>query len=497
MTTRSADRIDPIMAGLIRVGGAIAAAWLVMSLTYPFGWDQGLFSWVADAIVHGGLPYRDAWDIKGPLLYYLYALAQWLFGVHLWGIRLLDAAFLGLGTMALVRTVTTLADRRTAQFAATLFALWYASHSYWHTAQPDAWSGMLLVVGVGPLLGASAVGAPALVTAGLCLGLTALLKPLWIVFIALPLLAILLSGWPNPIRSVLVVIGSWLVPIALTIAWFGAHGALNDLIDVHLKYSALYVGLASDDRLKSLMQYFLANRITTVALPLATYGVTVLWKSRRPVAVVLLVWIAATVALVTWQGRFYAYHWLPMLPAMTVLAAIGVRALAQRAPAVGQIAAAILLLSCAASILLEGARFLAWQVGAIDRSAYYDGYGEPGADMRAVEWLETKAGPGKVFGFGFNCGVPWLAGRASVSRFCYALPLMMGQGTSVQSQYRAEALDALAVDPPRYIIVGTLSQQILGAELTIADFAELQSLVQRRYHEVARFGAITILEMTI
>jgi hypothetical protein len=70
---------DRFTTGLIRVGSALAGAWVVMSFTYPFGWDQGLFAWVGDAIVRGGLPYRDAWDFKGPLLYYVYALAQWLF----------------------------------------------------------------------------------------------------------------------------------------------------------------------------------------------------------------------------------------------------------------------------------------------------------------------------------------------------------------------------------------------------------------------------------
>lgn len=70
---------------------ALVLAWAFASLTWPFGWDQGIFAWVGETITRGGMPYRDAWDIKGPLPYYTYALAHWLFERNLWGIRILAA----------------------------------------------------------------------------------------------------------------------------------------------------------------------------------------------------------------------------------------------------------------------------------------------------------------------------------------------------------------------------------------------------------------------
>src|SRR4030095_9588147 len=183
MSTLADFSTDRFMTGLIRGGAALAALWVVMSFTYPFGWAQGLFAWVGDAIFRGGLPYRDAWDFKGPLLYYVYALAQWLLGVHLWSIRVVDAAFLGLATVAVFRTAAALADKRTARFAAVLYTLWYASHSYWHTSQPDGWAGMLLIGAVGLLLSDFYPTTVRIAGAGFCLGLAALLKPLWLVFI--------------------------------------------------------------------------------------------------------------------------------------------------------------------------------------------------------------------------------------------------------------------------------------------------------------------------
>jgi hypothetical protein len=262
-----------------------------------------------------------------------------------------------------------------------------------------------------------------------------------------------------------------------------------------LKYSALYAGLAADNRLRGLAEYFLASRVVPVAAPIAAYGLAILWRARRPVAILMGSWIAITIALVVMQGRFYAYHWLPMLPAMTILVVHGLHDLAQRSRMFERLAASVLVLGCVAPIGLELTRFAAWTVGAIDRHAYYDAYGEPGADMRTVEWLRTSAGPGKIFTFGWHCAVPWLSERQSVSRFGYSLPLMMGEGTDVRARYRQELLSALKADPPKYIVVGTLSAQILGTTLTIEDFPELAALVEHGYRPAAQFGAIAVHEI--
>src|SRR3954454_8475212 len=43
------------------------------SLLVPMGQDQGLYHTVAEEILHGGAPYRDAWDPKPPGVFYVHA----------------------------------------------------------------------------------------------------------------------------------------------------------------------------------------------------------------------------------------------------------------------------------------------------------------------------------------------------------------------------------------------------------------------------------------
>ena len=52
-----------------RVLLAIAGALILLrvpSLAQPMGPDQGLYAYVGDRILAGGLAYRDAWDQKPP-----------------------------------------------------------------------------------------------------------------------------------------------------------------------------------------------------------------------------------------------------------------------------------------------------------------------------------------------------------------------------------------------------------------------------------------------
>jgi len=480
---------------------AVAVLWLAMAMSYPLGWDQGLFAWVGNAIVQGGMPYRDAWDFKGPLVYYTFALAQWLFGVHLWSIRVLDAALLFAGTFAIHRSVVVMADAVTARWAALLFFLWYASHSYWHTAQPDGWTGLLLIVALAPLVSRPAAAGPvALAFAGACIGIATLFKPTNALFLALPIAHLVVSkatgatGRARPFALSAAVIAGWAAPVAAIAGWFAIQGALDDLIAVHLRYAAVYAWLSPENRLRGLTEYFLTTRVVAVTLPLVVFGAITLWRTNRPLAILLASWTLLVVALATAQNRFYAYHWLPLLPAWTLLGAAALHAMRSSLKTLATVVTGIILLHAIAPVVLEEARFLSWMAGRTDRAAYYDGYGEVGDDMRAERWLREQGQPGKVVVFGFHPAVAWLSQRETVSRFGYSLPLMMGDGLDVRDQYRAEFLRAIEATPPRYILVGVQSEQIFGATMTLDDFPELADLVRQSFREAARFGRIVIYE---
>jgi 4-amino-4-deoxy-L-arabinose transferase-like glycosyltransferase len=48
--------------------------------------DSGFYAYIGKAILHGQIPYRDVWDNKPPLGFYLNALALFVFGQTPWGV---------------------------------------------------------------------------------------------------------------------------------------------------------------------------------------------------------------------------------------------------------------------------------------------------------------------------------------------------------------------------------------------------------------------------
>src|SRR5215212_8521165 len=46
------------------------------SLVQPMGADQSLYAYVGERVLHGELPYIDAWDQKPPAIHYTYALMR-------------------------------------------------------------------------------------------------------------------------------------------------------------------------------------------------------------------------------------------------------------------------------------------------------------------------------------------------------------------------------------------------------------------------------------
>ena len=59
-----------LLAGAVVLLAAVPFIWAPGSLFLPLGRDQGIFAWVGGVILSGGLPYADAWEVKGPLSHF-------------------------------------------------------------------------------------------------------------------------------------------------------------------------------------------------------------------------------------------------------------------------------------------------------------------------------------------------------------------------------------------------------------------------------------------
>jgi hypothetical protein len=63
------------------------------------GIDEGVYQYEGNTILSGNTPYKDAWDHKQPLTYFIYALGSLLVPQSFWGVWLIEFIFLGIAAI--------------------------------------------------------------------------------------------------------------------------------------------------------------------------------------------------------------------------------------------------------------------------------------------------------------------------------------------------------------------------------------------------------------
>jgi|GEM_PF-2190113 len=92
--------------------GALAIVGFTLVLRLPYvhfpklNPDETIYGVIAREILHGDIPYRDEWELKPPLIFYIYAATFWLFGsislipVHVFAVMVMAATALFVGDIA-------------------------------------------------------------------------------------------------------------------------------------------------------------------------------------------------------------------------------------------------------------------------------------------------------------------------------------------------------------------------------------------------------------
>lgn len=163
------------------------AAWLLLAtllfglgtLAYPVGgWDVPTYSYIASTILDGGTPYRDAWDLKGPGIFFAYALQQLLFGRSALGIRLFDLLWQFGTALILCRLGMHIFQKQSlGLFAGLIYLLTYFARNLWDWMQPDSLVALPLALAVASVLRAwENDGFMSWLSAGFLVGVAVLFK---------------------------------------------------------------------------------------------------------------------------------------------------------------------------------------------------------------------------------------------------------------------------------------------------------------------------------
>jgi hypothetical protein len=496
----------------------------VPTLALPYGRDQSIFALVGQVIAGGGFPYRDAFDFKPPGIHLLYAVAGAVSRGGMWGPRLLDLLSLLLGIVALFRLVRP-ATRRGAILAAIHWGVAYTLLvSYWDLAQPEACSSTLVLwslflfrdAGRGRRGPARAFGS------GLLFGAAFWMKYTAVLYLPLHALVsaarapvevhageIVPAGATGRSRRLALAAGS-LVALALVALYLLAGGAFAAFVESQRDYLPGYSRLVlAGDPWRNLAASasagagFFTERPFLLWLPLL--GLALLVTSRGTALRWLpLTGVIASALAVIVQGKFFHYHWIPILPYLAWASGSGFDALLRRLePRRGErrvVAGLLVVLAVSALALsrtfffserLPAVRFLA---GATTReelvaSAAFGSYGEGNysvlGTMRAAERVaELCPEDGRIFVWGFEPLIYLASDRRPASRFIYNAPLISAW---CPNGWRDEIVKTLTDDPPDLFVVVShdpipwVTGVPVDSEHALALYPDLLRLLAARY----------------
>jgi hypothetical protein len=526
MTPLAAPRSATVLGSRIRPFDVACAAaivfFLMQILVLGYGRDQAIFAVVGRTLLEGGMPYRDAWDIKPPGIYLLYALARWLFGAGEHSIRVVEIVFILGGVVGLI----ILARRwwgsaRLGLGAAVIWTLVYAQMDYWHTAQAESFAASLtiLMLAVAPL---APSGPPCRWwwrwgLAGAIAGCLALLKPTFasagVALVAFLWLAPTLRS-SRRLSTTLVFVGAAALPCVLAIAWLAVRGALHDYLEISSAFLPRYAALSWQGlevlatSYRVLTEWWLgySSVIFVGVLLLLVLPPAEVHRGPYPLLAAILLLYLAGVAL---QAKFFAYQSSVIWPIAALFAAQGLRKLWLKIAHRGRAAQALFVLGLG---LVAGMRSLSedWVTRFVSRTRLFSAdesidvaatdrlrsfHTRDIGDRRAISTLIVRHTPpnSTLLVWGFEPIFYTWAGRQQASRFFFNIPL---RAPWYRDHARALFLQDLRRKLPHAIVVmhGDPYTMVAGdgdgrdSAAALANFTAFAQLVAERYVRITTIG---------
>ena len=330
------ETIIPIFISIV---GAVIALFPSnpVNMTLPSR-DSGVFLYVGWRFLNGGIPYRDVWDHKPPLIYFVDALGLKLSPNSLWGVwflqfififftiliiyRLLNKEF-GIysaiaGTIVLISGLLTILERGniTEEYALVFQALclWLFLGA-WNNDFPirtSAWIGFW---------------------GGVAFNFKQTTIGIWIVY-ALVLLVIRLSQRKFPVADFLAFLAGWLIPSVVCVLYLASQNALADYWSQAFLYNFVYI--QKYNWIEQLRPIF-AKGFLYLRQGGVLYLTVIGWlmgliyalihrkealKKVHPLILITLVNFPIEVVLITTSGRSILHYYLTPLPIMAVLTGV-------------------------------------------------------------------------------------------------------------------------------------------------------------------------------
>lgn len=464
--------------------------------------DSGVFLYVGWRFLNGEIPYRDVWDHKPPLIYFIDALGITLTPDSLWGVWFLQFIFIfftifliykllhqefGIyaalaGSIVLTSGLLTILEKGnvTEEYALVFQALAFLLFvSAWRKDFPLRTSFWIGLIG------------------GLAFNFKQTTIGIWVTY-GLFLLAIRLFQRKIPFKDLLSLAAGLLVPSVLLSVYLVSQNAFTDFWEQAFLYNFVYIG--KHEGIRRLIPVFIkgfAYLRNGWVLYLSAFGwlagagyVLLKRKAFReiyPLILIALVDLPIEILLITISGRSILHYYLTPLPVMAILAGT----LVYTVPfLLGKI---LPMPSLNIQRWMPGLILILALVAQVGQIRNYPGYVRALQDNDRALVIEYVArntnGNDQVLLIGAESVVNFLARRAAPTRYVYQYPLALLGRRPMFEEY----FDQILGNKPA-LIIDTRGQPRLDEKL----YTPLQKrspivrdgvkYLAENYQQVAQFG---------
>ena len=301
--------------------------------------DSGVFLYIGKGVLLGNIPYRDFWDHKGPLIYYINALGLFLYRESYWGVWFIELLFL---TTAVIFSYFLMKDRFNKTIAFFGAAVWVLALGRVFTTQFGSGNhveeyALLLYMAQIYLFLQRRKNIPTMMNfffIGVCAGLCILLRPNLIS----PLVGVYLitlgelflskqEDKTKHFQALTTLTTGLVLTLAITLFYFWSKDALRDLLYDVIVYNLYYSG--SDSKyISSFVDSFRVLGLIDV-IGLTTWVVLVLFPKKMAAITgdnvlvrFLILLLPAEIVLSLLSGQGYIHYFISWLPILGILLCI-------------------------------------------------------------------------------------------------------------------------------------------------------------------------------
>ncbi len=416
--------------------------------------DSGVFLYIGWRMLQGEIPYRQLWDHKPPMIFFIDALGLFIGGGSIWGVWLLELILLFFAALLGFTLIKRFLGSLPALFSLSLwlmslvfiinggnltteYTLVLQFASLWLAVEAEEkgyffWRGYL----IGVLTALAFFTKQNVIGIGLAI----------VIYIIISRL--LTRQFKRLLRALVVILLGSLTVTVVLLLFFVLTGALEDFWDAAFAYNFVYINnpapLRFGGRLRGI-RLLARTGLAQFALAGWAAGLTLLLCKKKigpkytaPLAIALLA-LPLEFILVGISGRGYEHYFMALLPIFSIFAAFAFWLILSRIPALADGKMAGLFFTTALIILLLFA----------PADEYYQeakNYRDESEAMITERIRAMTAENDSVLLWGNEAAYNFSAGRVSPSRFIYQVPLYL-EGYTDQDKIEEFLADIVENNP--------------------------------------------------